>query len=482
MIVRGLTVAVTAAKVPSAVRENNGLVDKVKVGMLPSEASGQRQFRLAGASDSTSNLLGAVTDVGQVRGYQANGNLQVDYGNWLEASLLDVEKSAATRRYLLDWYGIRWVFADSAAGPLAPYQNDRATYELLKTRSPYSTLATFAYREASPILSARSTPTALVIGDDAHFSLVLRALAAGEVDSRQLVTVQGPASIDDVSPSDLQRFDTVLVYGAKVGSADAAARILSDYARAGGRLVVEDSEIDGVADQLASTEHNPLPITASKRTTVRHDWNWTAADDDPALQGIDTATFGPPSYAGTEAWEVETAKPIRGAHALLTTGSHPVVITGTLGAGRVTWSGIGLPYHAAVFQPVAEGTFLGRLLSAAGTPAADPASEATFVSSERRELTAGPEARGVLLKEHLAPDWHATVNGDDVPLWSAGPGLMWVSLPEHHGDVRVVFDYRLGPVEKAGYGLTGLALLVTLALALSARLWRRLLDTPDRLA
>ena len=58
---------------------------------------------------------------------------------------------------------------------------------------------------------------------------------------------------------------------------------------------------------------------------------------------------------------------------------------------------------------------------------------------------------------------------------------MWVSLPEHHGDVRVVFDYRLGPVEQAGYGLTGVALLVTLALALSGRLWRRLLDTPDRL-
>jgi len=58
---------------------------------------------------------------------------------------------------------------------------------------------------------------------------------------------------------------------------------------------------------------------------------------------------------------------------------------------------------------------------------------------------------------------------------------MWVSLPEHHGAVRVVFDYRLGTVEKAGFGLSGLALLLTLALALSGRLWRRLMDAPNGL-
>ena len=357
--------------------------------MLPADASGQRQFRLAGASDSTSNMLGAVTDVGQVRGYQANGDLQVDYGSWLEASLLGVEKSAATRRYLLDWYGIRWVFADAAAGPLAPYQDDRATYEPLKTRTPYSTLATFAYRQASPILSARTTPTALVIGDDAHFELVLRALAAGEVDSRQLVTVQGPATLDDVDPAELRQFDTVLVYGAQLGSADAAASLLTDYVRGGGRLVVEDSEFDGVAHQLVGTQHNPLPITATKRerccttgTGRRPMTRHCAASTPrrsahPPMRTRASGRWRPPSRFATPA-------------PCSTSGKHAVAITSSLGAGQVTWSGIGLPYHNAVFQSVAEGIFLGRLLSADGTPAADPPSDVTFVSSERRELTAGP--------------------------------------------------------------------------------------------
>jgi hypothetical protein len=140
---------------------------------------------------------------------------------------------------------------------------------------------------------------------------------------------------------------------------------------------------------------------------------------------------------------------------------------------------MGLPYHASVFHSVDEGTFLGHLLSADSEPAANPTQTATFVNSERREITAASGARGVLLKEHLAPDWHASVNGREVPLWSAGPGLMWVALPQHHGVVHVVFEYRLGLVERMGYGLSGLALLVTLALALSGRLWRRLTDTSN---
>ena len=45
--------------------------------------------------------------------------------------------------------------------------------------------------------------------------------------------------------ADLRRFDTVLVYGAATALAAVAAS-LTDYAR-WGHLVVDDSELDGVA-------------------------------------------------------------------------------------------------------------------------------------------------------------------------------------------------------------------------------------------
>jgi hypothetical protein len=467
-----------AAIIPGGIRENNGVTDRIKIGMLPRPSGGQHQLRLASASDSTSNFVNAVSAIPQTRGYQDHGNVQLDYQVWFEQNLLGTEGSADVRRFMMDWYGVGWVFADEGSGPLSLYREDPATFAPVEVKHSYSTLATFRNRDPAPILTARTTPTALVLGDQAHYDLVLRALAAGGVASRELVAVHGPVTVDDVALADMRRFDTVLLYGAQLRSPDAVADTLRAYARGGGRLVVDDSELDGVAHQLMNTRQNPLPIKAINRVGVQRHWDWTVADD-PVLQGIDTAAFGPPSYAGSGVWEVEAGTPVRGASALLTSGTHVVTATNTLGAGRVTWSGMGLPYHASVFQSVDEGTFLGHLLSADSEPATNPEQTATFVNSERREITAGSDARGVLLKEHLAPDWHASVNGHEVPLWSAGPGLMWVFLPAHQGAVHVVFEYRLGLVEKVGYGLSGLALLVTLALALSGRLWRRLTATSD---
>ena len=429
--------------------------------MLPADASAQRQFRLAGASDSTSNLLGAVTTVGQVRGYQANGNLQVDYGNWLEASLLNVEKSAATRRYLLDWYGIRWVFADPPPDPSPPTRHDLATYEPLQDPQP---VLDVRHLRVSTRRRPSSPPAALRLRSSSattrSFALVLRALAAGDVDSRQLVTVQGPATLDDIALSDIRQFDTVFVYGAKVHSPDAAARMLSAYVRSGGRLVVEDSEPDGIAGQLAATAAQSV---ADKRDQ---------ASARPARLGLDRGRRA--SAAGHRHRKVRTA--VLCGHGRLGGGDRQA------GRHRPCPAHVGHAPCRDHKQRRRRQRYLERARAAlprircssrspkasswaaSCPPTARPlrtAAKATFVNSERRELTAGPEARGVLLKEHLAPDWHATVNGHDVPLWSAGPGMMWVSLPEHHGDVRVVFDYRLGPVEQAGYGITGLALLVT---------------------
>jgi hypothetical protein len=468
-----------AAIVPDGTRENNDATDRTKIDMLPSASRGQHQLRLASASDSTSNFVNAVSDIPQTRGYQDHGNVQLDYQVWFERNLLGAEGSTEVRRFMMDWYGVGWVFADEGSGSLSPYREDPATFAPIELKHSYSTLETFRNRDPAPILTARTTPTALVLGDQAHYDLVLRALASGGVASRELVTVHGPVALDDVDLSDLRRFDTVLVYGAQLRSPEVVAERLSAYARGGGRLVVDDSELDGVAHQLVDARQNPLPIKAINRVSVLRHWDWTAASD-PVLQGIDTTAFGPPSYAGSGVWEVEAGTLDRDASALLTSGAHVVTATHRLGTGRVTWSGMGLPYHASVFPSVDEGSFLGRLLSADFTPTTDPEQTASFVNSERREIAAGPDARGVLLKEHLAPDWHASINGREVPLWSAGPGLMWVSLPEHHAGVRVVFEYRLGLVEKAGYGLSGFALLVTLALALSGRFWRRLTATSHR--
>ncbi|MGZ4485385.1 MAG: DUF6541 family protein [Nocardioidaceae bacterium] len=480
----GLTgLMATAAALPAAIRPNNGEPDRTKVSRLPPGSAEQRQYRIAGASDSTSNFVNAVSGVPQIRGYQDHGNLQLDYQHWLEESLLDQQRSPSVRRFLLDWYGVRWVLADAGAGPVTPYQRDRATYEPLETRQSYSMLATFAYRYATPVLTARTTRTALVVGDQAHYDLVLRALALADVDSRRLVLVHGPEAADDVTAADLSAFDTVLLYGAQIRSTDRTARLLRHYVEDGGNLVVDDSDAAGPVRRLAAAPNGPLPISGPGSVVVERQWDWSVPAD-PVTDGVDVGAFGPPSYAGGATWTVEAAGRVADwARPLLRSHGAVVGAAGRRGAGPVAWTGLGLPYHAAVFGAEEESGFLGRLLGAPAEDAApaDPAYEATFVHSGRREITVGRAARGVLLKEHDAPDWHASVDGREVPIWSAGPGMMWVPLPSGHDDVRVVFEYRLGLLEKSAYAISGLALLLVIALAASRRLWRRVLAVPRRL-
>jgi uncharacterized membrane protein YfhO len=96
------------------------------------------------------------------------------------------------------------------------------------------------------------------------------------------------------------------------------------------------------------------------------------------------------------------------------------------------------------------------------------------VNSQRREITVGSDAGGVLFKERYAEGWHASSSGKDLRIESAGPGMMYVALPPGHGAATVVLTYRTSPVEKVGYAVSLLALVGALAaLVRRPRRWRR---------
>ena len=87
----------------------------------------------------------------------------------------------------------------------------------------------------------------------------------------------------------------------------------------------------------------------------------------------------------------------------------------------------------------------------------------------------GPDARGVLVKEHFASGWHAESGGRELAVRPAGPGMMYVALPadsasDDAGAGTVVLTYRTDPIEKIGWAVSLLTLL-GLIVALS---WRRL--------
>jgi hypothetical protein len=455
-----------------------------RASVLPAAASGQRQFRFAGAGDVTSEWVNEYSDVPQVRGYDDHGALHLDWQSWLEDSLLHPAAPAAERTFLLDWYGVRWIDTDAGIGGQSQFDSDPAEYQPLKSTSQlYFRIQTYAYRDATPILSASSAPAILVVGDDQDYDLLLRGLALSGVDSRRLIPVHGPTSLDDVTPALLSHFQGVALYGAQVGDPAEDAAVLGQFVRAGGGLFVDGAEVSADVGKLVGVPGSPLPVAATTATAVpAAGWGWSAPGD-ATVVARDLPAFGPPAFADTGAWATQTAKALQPwAHPVLDTHGKTVAAAGSFGSGQVFWEGINLPYHLAVFRSGPEAAFLGRALLAT-VPAAGPApaSTATFVNAQARRLVAAG-GTGVLFKEQDAPGWHATVNGHASTIYPAGPGMMWIPLDGAAGPVTVTLDYRLSVVEDLGYVVSALTAIIMLALLLSRRLrqWGRRRTRPDQ--
>ena len=65
-----------------------------RASLLPAGASGQSQYRFAGASDSTTEWVNDYSSVPQTRGYDDHAALHLDWQVWLETSL----RKASNRR------------------------------------------------------------------------------------------------------------------------------------------------------------------------------------------------------------------------------------------------------------------------------------------------------------------------------------------------------------------------------------------------
>jgi hypothetical protein len=471
----GVTVVHTAGALRPA-ESTNADVPR-RAALLPAAASGQSQFRFAGAADSTTEWVNDYSSVPQTRGYDDHAALHLDWQIWLETSLKKATAPQAERSFLLDWYAVKWVDADAGSGDLRQYEGDPSAYTpLLSWQQPGIDMRTYQYDQATPILSASTAPSLLVIGDDQHYDLVLRALALADVGSRQLIPVHGPASLDDVSPAMLKSFSGVALYGAHVGKAARDAALLGSFVRAGGGLFVDGAEDSAEVGALTGLPASPIPVAAQVETIVTDTgWDWTTYGDRSLVVG-DLAQFGKPAYANSGGWSTHTSTRLQSwGRPVLATGGKDVVVRGALGAGKVLWEGLNLPYHVNSFRSEAEAAFLARAVLSTLPPArAVPASTATSVNAEAwRISTAG--ATGILLKVQDAPGWHATVNGAKAAIYPAGPGMMWI--PTGGGALMVDVKYHMSSVEELGFVGTFLTCGLIVVLLLSRRVRRLLVRT-----
>ncbi|MCU7722573.1 6-pyruvoyl-tetrahydropterin synthase-related protein [Actinoplanes sp. KI2] len=451
----GACLAQTVPLLPTGVRDSSDVATDAMIGLLPPEAYRSQDYRIFGVSDLTSRWINAVTTTPQLRGYDDHGNLHLDWQYWLEQTVTGAptDTNAQQMRFLLDYYAGRWLLTDTEqtrsklAGDPAFIQAGR--------EQVYADVSIWAYRDAHPIATAVTAPTVLVIGDDVHYDLLLRTLALAGVGADRLLPVRGPATLTDVTAAQLRDYPTVFVYGAAPGKRPATAAFAA-YTQAGGNLVLDIAD-NPAADAVAKAVG--APVGGTRSSIVADRWWFTG------IHAATTAHWSPPLYGGSAPWDVLTSTTTGKADVLLASGGTPVVQRAPVGTGHVTWSGLNLPYHAAAFANPHEAAYLGRLLGAAET--AEPVTPVTRVrhNAEHRDVILPPGVNKVLVREYTSESWHATVAGRSVPLASAGPGMMFVQVPEHSTAVTISLEYRLSFFEQAGIGVSILAVLAILGFA-----------------
>ena len=459
VLVAGCVVS-TALSLPPAVRDSDDAPTRAMMTLMPPEALGNDDYRIGGLSDGTSRWINAVTDTRQIRGYDDHGNLHLDWQYWLEGALAAAPSPTASRqrRFLLDYYAVRWLLTDTAKAH-ASLVADPALPAVGRVRV-FTDVTAWEYRDAHPVTTAITAPTVLVVGDDAHYDMLLRVLALDDVGADRLLPVHGPATLSEVTAQDLRGHPVVLVYGAEPGPEPASATFAA-YAASGGHIVadVADSrDPDSVAAVVGA------PVTSTQTLPLSGRWMFTGSD---AALG---AAWSPPVFDGSFPWNVRAPEgPVTG-QILLASAGTPVLVRATVGDGSVTWSSVNLPYHASVFSDVDEVAYLSRMLGALDVPAPVVRLTQDRPDPQHRTVVLPPGTDQVLIREYRSPDWHARVDGRRVPLLAAGPDMMFVRVPAHGAPVTVTLEYRMGLGEMIGIMVSLLAVIATVGYALNLRM------------
>ena len=420
-------------------------------------------FRVASRSDQLSVWLNAVYDVPQTRGYGAFQQMpNPEWQFWLDSTGWNGDASEEQRTFLFDWYAVKWVYVPApympdTAGVVSKLAGHPELYAAIPSTSGGTSL-TFSYLRATPIALATNAPIILVIGEPENYQLVFRDLSYSDFDTAHAIPVQGGPYVDDYSAQDLARFDEVLIYGGRAHDSARAYDLLNGYVRAGGGLIIESS---GSPLASGADAKEPVPITGVTRHDVKSDWRFKTAGS-PITEGIDFSAFGPPAYSGGP-WTVSAAIGVRGwGHAVVWSGADAVVVAGDLGQGRVVWSGLNLPFHIDSYRNAEESRFLTTAMAWVSRSHNDVAaiSSAHRDGPQQTSVSVDSKARGILFKETWFDRWHAYVNGRQMDVLRAGPGLMYIPLPnDTRFPATIVWRYEKSVVDWAGIVVSAATLI-----------------------
>ena len=434
---------------------------------------GEVNHRLGTSSAFVSIWFSYVYTVPQTRGYYAPPYL--DWHVWFEYAVWSPKDNYGETAFLLDWYAVKWVVVGEPGYHYEKFLSKPDSYRPISNLDDWWE---FEYLNATPILSATSTPSILFIGSDVNYDMFIRAIAVSNVNTRVTIPVKGWSRyVDDYSLEELRKFDALFLYGYDYRDSEEAFSLLRQYVAGGGSVFLETN---GSPDYDKPYLPEPFPVNNTVAITLGASWS-LAVSETNVTAGIDFTKFSPPVYEGGP-WGFSTTTAVRPwAIPALTTAGSPIIVVGRYGSGRVVWSGMNLVYHILYYGGNREeAKFLKNIIVwLVGQAEPPPAHEVSFLNPQKRVVRVDEHAKGVLFKESYVPGWGASARMPDgssekLRVYMAGPGLMYVPLPEVLAyPVTVTLTYRLPVMCRVGNYVSIATLIALAAYPFLLKLFRR---------
>jgi len=413
-----------------------------------------------------------IYDTPQTGGYYSLGVPYPDWCSWRNNAIWKFKNNDNETQFLLDWYAIRWIVLIKRDPYKFLHRPD--IYRLLThvEYKFYGSCYEFEYLNASKILTATDATPILFIGSDLYYDTFLRALSLTGLRSNLCIPVKGPSKyVDSYTLEELRQFPAIILYGYDYKDLNKMAQLLSQYVDEGGSLFME---ANGSPDYKAEDLPDPFPVREIHTDAVVDEWSFNVSNH-PISRGVNFTAFAPPLY-GAGGWGVSTSYEIADwAEPILMSGGRPLIVAGEYGKGRVVWSGMNLFYHAKSYRNEEEARFISRILTwLKGVGGRyTPKHEVKFVNPQRRIVQLKERAEGILFKENYFKQWHAALERDGkrekLGIYLAGPGLMYIPLPRDvEAGSRVILWYELLPIEKIGYMISFISLVVLIIIT-----WRK---------
>lgn len=293
-----------------------------------------------------------------------------------------------------------------------------------------------------PIVSPTNAKRILVVSDPSGYQALLRAISLTNLNSKIIIPIEGPDSIDRLTQSMLDMTDAVILYQFKGSNWGKLER----FAQAGGKLFIDIGSLENLPDAV--------PEILGMKSLELHDresqWELTAKPS-PLLKGIQTRDFAPLLFQG-KPWKI-AAPPSENfvedwMSAVLLQNGIPILAEGRFGSGTVIYSGFNLPYHITSYQNYEEAKLLRNILSELALKPEEIGEFSVHRLQPTSITISSSGASGIYFKENYHSGWKAEVNGKPGSVYKSGLGFMYIPIPRERASEgnHITLEFRGSPV------------------------------------